>query len=160
MPVFECPSLFPLPPLVAGTQHGAQTLPTHVHKWGNVHHFGVWVDGTPGVGEEHAGLWTTMRGATVNVTNCTRYSTAQTDEQCHYYDRGAFSAAKDFWDPVHGRRINWGWASLPDNSVTLPPTRPRICSRTPKACFTPASPSPLPWKGWWGAKQPISDLSV
>lgn len=121
LPVFECPSLFPLPPLVPGTQasHG-QKLPTHVHKWGHRHHFGTWVDGSPGAGEEHAGLWTTMRGATVNVTNCTRYSTAQTDEQCQVYDSGAFYAAKDFWDPVRGRRINWGWARTPQGAQTMP----------------------------------------
>jgi hypothetical protein len=119
--VSECPSLFPLPPLVPGTLavHG-QKLPSHVHKWGHTHHFGIWIDGTPGSGEEHAGLWTTMRGATVNVSHCTRYSTAQTDEQCHFYDSSAFYAGKDFWDPVQGRRINWGWAKTPQGAQTMP----------------------------------------
>ena len=75
LPVSECPSLYPLPPLTPGTQASpGQPLPTHVHKWAHWHQFGRWVDGAPGVGDGLAGLWTTMRGATVNISNCGRYS--------------------------------------------------------------------------------------
>eukprot|EP01052_Picozoa_sp_SAG31_P016645 SAG31_NODE_1109_length_9860_cov_22.119353_8_plen_541_part_00 len=121
LPVSECPSLFPLPPLAPGTQASPdQPLPTHVHKWARWHQFGRWIDGTPGVGDGLAGLWTTMRGATVNISNCGRYSNAQTDDQCQLYDQGAFYAAKDFWDPVQRRRINWGWAKTPHGAQTMP----------------------------------------
>ena len=36
-------------------------------------------------------------------------------------DAGNFYASKDFFDPVKGRRINWGWATVPPASTqTLP----------------------------------------
>ena len=121
LPVSECPSLFPLPPLTPGTRASpGEPMPTHVHKWAHWHQFGRWVDGAPGVGDKHAGLWTTMGGATVNISDCGRDSTEQTDDQCQLYDHGAFYAAKDFWDPVQRRRINWGWARTPHGAQTMP----------------------------------------
>ena len=100
-PSGECPSLFPLPPLYPGTSTDGP-LPTHVHKRGHgsagcdgdCMTLGVWVDGGPG----EVGNWTAAPGVPLEEVTI---------------DTGAFYASKDFFDKPHGRRINWGWATIP-----------------------------------------------
>jgi len=103
-PEGECPSFFPLPrttPGAGSAPAGAKT-PTHVHKashggkdWMQV---GTYIAGPP----KTNGNWTALLPE-VKI------------------DAGNFYASKDFYDPVKGRRINWGWATVPPASTqTLP----------------------------------------
>jgi len=78
---------------------------THVHKWGcgwiqDCYTIGTWVDGNMSA----PGVWT---------TDPTSPPGAQ-------YERGVSYAAKDFWDSKNKRRINWAWAPLYTNSLTMP----------------------------------------
>lgn len=111
----ECPSFFPLPPATPGSEalhtsgpgaSGAAApttpQPTHVHK---VSHGGQdWMQ---------PGVYTPGAPGALGSFNATG------PEQL--IDAGAFYASKDMWDPVKGRRINWGWARVPPQSTqTLP----------------------------------------
>ena len=106
-PEGECPSFFALPrstpgagPAPAGTTGPA---PTHVHKashggkdWMQV---GAYTAGPP----RADGNWTALL------------------KESQLIDAGSCYASKDFWDPVKGRRISWGWATVPPASTqTLP----------------------------------------
>ena len=103
-PVGECPSFFPLPRTTpgAGAAPAGAPTPTHVHKashggkdWMQV---GTYVAGPP----KSNGNWTALLPE-VKI------------------DAGNFYASKDFYDPVKGRRINFGWATVPPASTqTLP----------------------------------------
>jgi len=108
LPSNECPTFFPLPPLTLGAERafdgldGASVmpaLPTHVYKYGcrmagqyinDCAQLGTWTDGVPG----SVGTW----NATPGVPSGPRR-----------IDKGYFYASKDFWDPVGGRRVLWGW---------------------------------------------------
>jgi len=101
----ECPSFFPLPRNTpgAGPAPAGATTPTHVHKashggkdWMQV---GTYVAGPP----RTSGNWTALL------------------KQEQLVDAGNYYASKDFADPAKGRRINWGWATVPPASTqTLP----------------------------------------
>jgi len=103
-PVGECPSFFPLPRTTpgAGPPPAGAPVPTHVHKashggkdWMQL---GSYVAGPP----KSNGNWTALLPE-VKI------------------DAGSFYASKDFFDPVKGRRINFGWATVPPASTqTLP----------------------------------------
>ena len=91
----ECPSFFPLPRTTpgAGSAPPGAATPTHVFKrshqgkdWMQV---GTYVAGPP----KANGNWTALLDE-VKI------------------DAGRFYASKDFYDPVKGRRINWGWAQF------------------------------------------------
>ena len=104
-PVGECPSFFPLPrptPGAGPAPAGAPKAPTHVHK---ASHGGKdWMQvGTYAAGPPRSnGNWTDARAEVI-------------------VDAGNFYASKDFFDPVKGRRINFGWATVPPASTqTLP----------------------------------------
>jgi len=103
-PEGECPSFFILPRTTpgAGTAPAGAKLPTHVHKashggkdWMQV---GTYTAGPP----KTNGNWTALLPEVkIDAGNC--------------------YASKDFYDPVKGRRINWGWATVPPASTqTLP----------------------------------------
>ena len=103
-PEGECPSFFPLPRTTpgAGPAPAGAVAPTHVHKashggkdWMQV---GSYTAGPP----KTNGNWTALL-AEVKI------------------DAGHCYASKDFFDPVKGRRINFGWATVPPQSTqTLP----------------------------------------
>ena len=103
----DCPTLFALPELTPGSEVGLTAtqraqLPSHVHKCGDKHnndHFipGNWTDGRAG---SHVGTWQAM-GAESLV------------------DSGLTHAAKDFFDPLHKRRILWTWAQQGYSSMTV-----------------------------------------
>ena len=103
LPSGECPSLFPLPPLFPGTSAAAgESLPSHVHKRGHgspgcdgdCMTLGTWTDGAPG----EVGTWTATAGVPFDEKRI---------------DAGRFYASKDFWDAPNGRRIHWGWVTIP-----------------------------------------------
>ena len=75
--------------------------PTHVHKWSvdsvDFMQVGRWTDETPGA----PGRWEPYEG------------------QGHRrIDAGPYAASKDLWDPVHGRRILYGWAQHDSSGLT------------------------------------------
>ena len=100
----ECPSFFELPRTTpgAGPAPAGAPVPTHVHKashqgkdWMQV---GTYTAGPP----RSNGNWTALLGE-VKI------------------DAGSCYASKDFFDPIKGRRISWGWATVPPASTqTLP----------------------------------------
>lgn len=98
--------MFPLPPLVDGTELPDQDVPlTHVHKWGcdwleDCYQIGSWVDGEG----DDPGVW----------------STAPSSPPGALFEHGIYYAAKDFWDSSTSRRINWAWAPLYTDSFALP----------------------------------------
>ena len=107
----DCPTLFPLPPLVPGSADGISKdgLPTHVHKAGTLGfspdcvQIGDWHDGLPGPAAQGGtpGSWEPLTGQIP-------------------LDAGRVHAAKDFWDPVKQRRIMWLWATLGTGLQTVP----------------------------------------
>jgi len=103
-PVGECPSFFPLPRNTpgAGPAPAGVKVPTHVHK------------------ASHGGKdWMQVGTYTAGPPRSNGNWTALLDEV--KIDAGNFYASKDFYDPVKGRRINWGWATVPPASTqTLP----------------------------------------
>lgn len=103
-PTGECPAFFELPPLTPGAAQaaGSGALPTHVFKVSQGGYDYAWAGSYVEAGRGEPGAWT-----------------AQTSAQV--MDRGDFYAAKDFWDPVKGRRIAWGWATVkPKSAQSLP----------------------------------------
>lgn len=99
----ECPSFFPLPRSYPGTVPSTAASPGFVNKFSSGGQ--DWMN----VGDYSSGAVKTS--GTYDVTNGTR----------QLIDIGQFYASKDFWDPVKGRRINWGWAKVPTkSSQTLP----------------------------------------
>ena len=180
-PAGECPSFFPLPPLYPGTAAGTgDALPTHVHKRGHgspgcdgdCMTLGTWSDGTPAAGD--VGNWSATPGV---------------DFSERLIDAGAYYASKDFWDPVgddgrggKGRRINWGWATVPGGVqsmarvVTYHPVLKQLVfspapeyeqlrgatplarvARTPLRAFAPAS---LGSESWDAGAGNASDVTV
>jgi sucrose-6-phosphate hydrolase SacC (GH32 family) len=108
-PSGECPSFFPLPRLYPGTSVPAgDAIPTHVHKRGHgspgcngdCMTLGTWVDGVPG----EVGNWSATPGVSFAEV---------------LIDHGAYYASKDFFDAPNGRRINWGWATIPGGAQTM-----------------------------------------
>jgi len=105
-PTGNCPSFFPLPRSTPGAgpaPMGAPT-PTHVHKSSpNINDGDFMMVGTYEAGPPKSnGNWTALL-PTVRI------------------DAGNCYASKDFYDPVKGRRINFGWATVPPASTqTLP----------------------------------------
>lgn len=98
----ECPSFFPLPAWYPGSGSPTSELPTHVRKqssqgkdWMIV---GTYVPGAPGT----VGMWNQTPGYSFDKV---------------LIDAGDFYASKDFYDPVKGRRINFGWARVPPAST-------------------------------------------
>jgi len=119
----ECPSFFPLPRTTPGAgpaPPGAAT-PTHVYKVSKpnctvaIQKFRPDVDrckadwmqvGTYREGPRNStGTWSAVGGVPFELVSI---------------DSGVSYAAKDFYDPVKGRRINWGWASTSPATMTLP----------------------------------------
>ena len=103
-PEGECPSFFPLPRTTPGAgtaRHGAPTY-THVHK------------------ASHGGKdWMVPGTYTAGLPRTDGNWTTTAKEQL--VDAGHLYASKDFYDPVKGRRINFGWATVPPASTqTLP----------------------------------------
>jgi sucrose-6-phosphate hydrolase SacC (GH32 family) len=99
----DCPSLFPLPPKTpgAGPPPDTKREPTHVHmSFGGSMNLGWMEDGAP----RTVGNWTPAerRGFVGRKS-----------------DHGFYYATKDFWDPVKGRRLLWGWAVPPLNAQSL-----------------------------------------
>ena len=100
----ECPSFFPLPRVTpgAGPAPAGTPTPTHVHK------------------ASHGGKdWMQVGTYVANGPRQNGNWTALLPEQI--VDAGNFYASKDFHDPVGagavGRRINWGWATVPPAST-------------------------------------------
>ena len=61
--------------------------------------------------------WTSAQSTASD--NCVVYG----EVECRAFDRGAFYAAKDFWDPkgrAGGRRVLWSWARVYEGAQTLP----------------------------------------
>lgn len=110
-----CPSLFPLPPDARGARptttsnssapRGNLGRATHcymhtTHANGTVVRCGVYTDGAP----KQLGQWrTTMAAQRVDTGNV-----------------GSYLAAKDMWDPSKGRRVLWGWITIPHGALTMP----------------------------------------
>eukprot|EP00936_MAST-01D_sp_MAST-1D-sp1_P000747 g747.t1 len=120
----ECPSFFPLPrttPGAGAAPAGAKTY-THVHK------------------ASHGGDW--MQVGTY-VANGVKENGNWTGEPEVKIDQGNFYASKDFFDPVgnngQGRRINWGWATVPPASTQ---TMPREVTWNPELQQLVFSPLP------------------
>ena len=120
----ECPSFFPLPrttPGAGAAPAGAKTY-THVHK------------------ASHGGDW--MQVGTY-VANGVKENGNWTGEPEVKIDQGNFYASKDFFDPVgnngQGRRINWGWATVPPASTQ---TMPREVTWNPELQQLVYSPLP------------------
>jgi hypothetical protein len=121
LPAGDCPTLFPLPPLAAGSAAGLSAqelaaLPTHVYKAGifgaipnnaDTCYFGDLVDGEPGV---------TAGGSGATVGSWTPKGTPQNIA----LTSGLAHSAKDFYDPVHHRRIFWTWAKIGSLGQTVP----------------------------------------
>jgi beta-fructofuranosidase len=113
-----CPSLFPMPPDARGAgapaasdssvqrgSVGGSSRATHcymhtTHANGTVIRCGVYTDGAP----TQLGQWrTTMAAQRVDTGNV-----------------GSYFAAKDMWDPSKGRRVLWGWITIPHGALTMP----------------------------------------
>ena len=125
----ECQSFFALPPLYPGTA-ASGPIPTHVHHQGHQYMLGTYVDGAPGVGNNHSGTWVPTPGGP--------------PFRLFPIDNGAYYAAKGFTDHrnasssnTSGRRILFGWNKSPPASQSLP----RVVTYHPdirRLVFTPA----------------------
>ena len=71
-------------------------------------------------------------------------------------DAGAVYASKDFYDPVHKRRIMWGWAHEGTTPVTNAQTLPRVVSWHPVLGHLVFAP--LPELSALRMMPPLSDL--
>jgi len=103
----ECPSLIPLPrttPGVAVTANGV-AAPTHFYK--GSHDVADWI---------RAGTYSD--GTSEELPSFTQTPGVNFDE--HLMDGGNFYASKDFYDPVQGRRIFWGWIMIGPGAQSLP----------------------------------------
>ena len=113
LPVGPNPTLFPLPPRAPGVGTGgdasavANGAPTHVFKVGadDAVSLGVWTEGAAAAGGRNAtaGVWKQV-SAWVSL------------------DCGCVHAARDFWDPVHQRRVVVAWVNFvnPNDLLTVP----------------------------------------
>lgn len=112
----ECPSFFPLPGPTPGFEAAYEkalkrgTLPTHVYKYSE-----NWKDHWA-VGSYHAG----------KPRSTGRLEATPGWESLFHFkiiDNGNYYACKDNEYPTktgEARRINWGWATIPHGSQTLP----------------------------------------
>eukprot|EP01050_Picozoa_sp_SAG11_P009123 SAG11_NODE_839_length_6916_cov_7.427314_2_plen_408_part_00 len=105
-PQGECPSFFPLPKLVPGTEGfagaAAGALPTHVHKHssgGDYMQVGTYDEGA----ENTTGIWTPLAGVG--------------PQRIDAAPGWGLYASKDFHDPVKDRRINWGWLTTTEYGI-------------------------------------------
>ena len=100
----DCPSFFPLPPTTPGAGAAANASarpPTHCHMV---------------MGGEMTLGWYTPPTAPGTLGSFVR-----ADSTTHRKsDHGQYYATKDFWDPVKGRRILWGWGVPPLDAQSLP----------------------------------------
>jgi len=129
LPTGECQNFFELPPFYPGTTANNAPLPNFVHITSSTYQLGTWVEGTPGVGNNHTGDW--------NATAGVPFFRVGTDGGNSY-------AAKGFWDNssigVGGglRRIIYAWSrgTHPDCQ-----SLPRVITYHPgikRLVFTPA----------------------
>ena len=104
----ECPSFFPLPPLVPGRAcPAAADLPTHVFKYSHDGSRDYVVLGNYEEGPANtSGTWRVLDNASSSTA------------RGRVVDNGAFYASKDFAAPG-GRRLLYGWARVP-GTLSLP----------------------------------------
>jgi hypothetical protein len=62
LPTGECQNFFELPPFYPGTTANNAPLPNFVHITSSTYQLGTWVEGTPGVGNNHTGDWNATAG--------------------------------------------------------------------------------------------------
>jgi sucrose-6-phosphate hydrolase SacC (GH32 family) len=136
LPAGDCPTLFPRPPLAPGSTEGLSeealaSLPTHVYKCGwfesgdptnpDTCWFGDLTDGKPGPeGKGTVGSWT-QKGTSQNI------AAASTTH-----------SMKDFWDPVHKRRVAWVWIQRVGSGTQTVPREVTFDARSQQLVFTPA----------------------
>ena len=143
-----CLSLFPAPPLTPGVDGMLPDGATYVYKssvatpvFHDTFTLGSYSAGQPGT----AGEWSSIGYSACHVHSaCARLfssigcrSIPNTNKlmaawdscthrcsvgEAETIDGGQLFAGKDFWDPVHKRRIYWAWAHdvLPASALTLP----------------------------------------
>eukprot|EP01052_Picozoa_sp_SAG31_P021454 SAG31_NODE_1660_length_7599_cov_3.194800_9_plen_211_part_00 len=129
LPAGDCPTLFPRPSLTPGSaEHLSEQelakLPSHVYKCGHFGapgnadtcFFGNLVDGTPGPeGKGSVGSWRATRNAAPQ--NIAAASLTH--------------SAKDFWDPVHKRRVMWSWIQRVGSGTQTVPREVRQSTHSP-----------------------------
>lgn len=151
LPGGECQNgPYPLPSLYPGTADSISeaeqaAMPTHVHHTGAKYMLGVWLDGTPGIGDNHTGSWLpasshfAMRGAGGTSENAvsraghgdggaSRRRQGQGPPFVQFLeDHGQYYASKGFTDDQSSRkRAKSSWApTMVGKTTTHPQGQPR-----------------------------------
>ena len=124
-PQGECPSFFPLPKLVPGTEEADHEgpMPTHVHKrsdGGDYMQLGIYDEGE----QNTTGTWTPLAGVGAQRVDLS--------------PGWGLYASKDFHDPVKDRRILWGWLTTVDYGIQSLPRVLHFHPQLRQLTFNPA----------------------